>query len=228
MKINFGEKKSNVTFEVLDGKIFLKEMSFNGKTYLSYPKGNVNSYVYLLDGNYRRKQFGRYSLVGENLCYVNHFESENESGKTLTVVEKNQLIEVVTYYRLCSKYSTVQVYKEVKNITDKKLCLECVSPFTAAGTMNGNDKPNAKEKLPYLWKGHNTWCSEVGFERIDLNKEGLRAFEITKKCGKVNVSSNGTQTTSRYVPLGVLEKDNCGFFAFEIEPIGSWSYELEF
>ncbi|MBQ7349085.1 MAG: hypothetical protein IJW47_03730, partial [Clostridia bacterium] len=67
MKINFGEKKSNVTFEVLDGKIFLKEMSFNGKTYLSYPKGNVNSYVYLLDGNYRRKQFGRYSLVGENL-----------------------------------------------------------------------------------------------------------------------------------------------------------------
>ena len=80
---------------------------------------------------------------------------------------------------------------------------------------------------PTFWKAHNTWCCEAVFEKFDLKAEGFRGQERVKRAGKISVSSNGSQTTNRYLPLGVFEKEQYGYLMFEILPVGSWSYEIE-
>ena len=91
---------------------------------------------------------------------------------------------------------------------------------------------NSKKTLPYynrprFYKAHNTWCTEAIFEEVDLDQAGMRGKEQTKRCGRILVSSNGSQTTARYLPLGIFQKDGYGYFMFEILPEGSWSYEIE-
>lgn len=227
MDISLSNKFSNVELEVKDGSVFIKEMAFCGKSFIKDDNGCYNSKTFLFGRAYRGKQFHRYEQRGEVVEYVGHEFLSDDKKQTLIVTEKNDIIEVKSFYVLYNGNGVLECYKQVKNVADRDITLECVCSLAVSGIMNYGEKRTA-ENLPYFWKAHNTWCTEGGFERVDLKTEGLRAFEkSSRKDSKVCIFNNGTQTTNGYLPLGVLEKEGFGYLAFEIEPRGSWSYELE-
>ena len=243
MLINFGNEKTSLILEEKQGAIYIKELSFLGKPYASAPAGMQHSCVFLLGGSYRGKVYNRYNFGGEKLAFVKAEETQDDEKKTLTVEEQNEKITVKTIYTLYHNTAVLQCKKAVTNRTDKEIRLENVSPLTIKNVMTEtataelNEKEDAtsciqslktkKKKFPVLWKVHNTWCSEYAFERVDLEQEGLRCSYQRKRYGKIAVHSNGTQTTSRYLPLGVFEQEGYGYLAFELAPVGSWSYEID-
>lgn len=243
MAINFRNEKTALILEEKEGEVYIKELSFNGKAYSSAGEGMKHSYVFLVGQHYRGKIFNRYSLGGEKLQFVKAEEASDEEKKTLTVEEKNERILVKTKYTLYHNTAVLQCQKEVTNVGEEAVRLECVSALTLKNVMTTAADAELREEedatsciqsvktkkktFPILWKAHNTWCSECAFERVDLEQEGLRCSYKRKRYGKITVSSNGTQTTNRYMPLGVFEQAGYGYFGFELVPVGSWSYEIE-
>ncbi len=230
---------ATLRFEVKNERAYVTRISFSGKDYYNFPKGNVVTQMYLTDGVYPGKNYGKYCFGGENLLYVAHDLQKTEGEQVLCIEEKNEKVGVKTYFTLLDNGGVVNIYKEVTNISAEEFDLECVNVVTLTDILFFDCKSEIEaivEKIPHrfetedfpvLWKAHNNWCTEAVFEKIDLVKEGMRKADMTKRAGKYNVTSNGSQSTCRYLPLGILEKENYGYFMFEITPSGSWSYEIE-
>ncbi len=255
MNLTFGNNYTTIKFSVVDDRLFLQSIAFGGKNFIEYAKGMEHGRVFLVGGHYPDRLFNRYGGTSEKLQFVDFQEVKEENAKKLIVLEKNEKILVKTVYTLLKDSGTVSVYREVENISETEITLECVSPFTVKGIMldeiekaaqleiscekeqKTTDDPTAEisvnirrlvcGKLPYFWKANNTWHSEADFQRLDLNAEGMLCRDKMRRCAKISVTSNGTQTTNRYLPLGLFEKEEYGYFFFEIEPTGSWSYEIE-
>ncbi len=257
--IDFKNAFTHVRFEEKENALYIKSISFFGKEYIDYEKGIPHSFVFLVGEFYpSKKLFNRYGSIGEKFYFVGAKEVQFESKKQFIIEESNDKLKVKTIYTLYDNSATLSVKKEIINVTDTTLSLECASPLTLNGIMwdkQAETKENAqalsndidvttilspvgepltdgmrymqKYTAPNFWKVHNTWCCEAVFEKFDLKAEGFRGQERVKRAGKISVSSNGSQTTNRYLPLGVFEKENYGYFMFEILPVGSWSYEIE-
>ena len=86
---------------------------------------------------------------------------------------------------------------------------------------------NITSAVPYLWKAYNSWCNECSFEKIDAEKDGMRKFYLRNKTSALSVTSNGSASTYKYLPLGILEKEPYGYLMFEIFNNGCWSYSLQ-
>lgn len=242
-------KYTSINFILVENRLLLRSILFGRKVFVEYETGMEHGRVFLIGKNYLNKLFNRYGANGEILRFVDIKEQEKDGYKEYIVIEKNETILVKTVYTLFNDSATFSVYREVENISEKEIILECVSPFTVKGIMVSEEEkytlsseqmfgdPTAQigarvarakcERPPYLWTANNTWCSEADFQRRDLEIEGMLCRDKMKRCAKIAVSSNGTQTTNRYLPLGVLEKEGFGYLFFEIEPTGSWSYEIE-
>lgn len=246
-KMIFGNKYTKIEFLIQDQEIFIKSILFEGKEFVYYEKGIKHSNVFLVGEIYPRKIFNRYTIGGEELKVLGYMQENFENRDELTIEEHNDIIYVKTTYILYKNSAVLQCKKEVKNMSSKEIVLECVSPLTLKGIMLDNTNAEIKEQMdkeldptavvsetkrtqkqtfPWLWKCHNTWCSEGRFERFDLNTEGILGIEKTMRCGRIIVAGNGTQTTNRYLPMGIFEKPEYGFLMFEILPVGSWSYEI--
>lgn len=249
-KIIFKNDYTNVVFQCKENKIFIESIAFSGKEYVYHKEGMQHSNVFFLGKYYPRgKMFNRYEFGGEDLLFVGAKERQFDNKKELIVEEKNEKIFVKTIYELYDNSATLQCRKEIINLLNKTIYIESASPLTLKGIMVGDDnhmlsystdlegiedlttkigKVERRKKicLPWLWKAHNTWCSEACFEKVNLETEGLRAIHKQMRCGRIVVAGNGVQTTNRFLPLGLLEKENYGFFSFEILPVGSWSYEI--
>ena len=246
--ITFQNDYTKICFMLENQHFFIKSISFKGKEFIYYEQGIKHSNVFIVGEGYRQKIMGRYSLGGEELFFVSYIQEEYENKKELVVEEKNEKIYVKTIYSLYNNSAVLQCRKEITNLMQREILLENAAPLVLTGIMldektsgirmeafNEDDDPTAvvkevkqakKQTLPKFWKGHNTWCSEGCFECFDLETEGFRAMEKKERCCRIVVAGNGTQTTNRYFPVGIFEKENQGFFMFEILPVGSWSYEI--
>ena len=249
MEIIFENQKTRMEFAVEDKKIVIRRISFFGKDYVVFLAGMQHSYVFLIGEAYRRKIMNRYGVGGEELYFAGSTLEADENKQQLEIVEKNDRVLVVTTYTLYNDNATIICKKSLKNISGGALELECVSPLTVKGvfsnglnvgqpeTLDEIEDPTTRfdkahengdsDDLPYFWRVNSTWCSEGNFERIDLAKEGLRTKSWRSRFNKVLVHNNGTMTTNRFFPFGMLEKENLGYFAFELLPAGNWSYEIE-
>ena len=221
MNIELKNKNLDLSLNETDGKVYLSEIVFDEKNFIKCGKNIFNSYVYLFGSGYRGKQFNRYCKRGETLTYVCHEERSEKFGKTLIVTERNEKIEVTTFYNVYDEFTVLEAKKQVKNISDKEITLECVSPFCFSVPLNGG------KDFPVFYKPHNTWCCEFNYEKVNLNGGEFAPFTVADTSAKTSVSSDGTQTTNKYLPVGFLETKDCGFLAFEISPSGSWSYEID-
>lgn len=222
MNIDLKSSGVSVRFELKEEKIFFNGLGFDENDYIFSQNGTPLTYAFLLGGAYRGKQFQRYGAVGEALKYVKHDVYRTDGKIRLVVTEENERLSVTTEYVLYEKERVVETFKRVKNISEDKLLLDCVCPFAAKGIMQSSDK-----RLPFFYKPFNCWLSEANFEKTDLNEEGFAFYDKMTRYNKFNISSNGTQTTNRYLPMGVFENEESGFLAFELTPKGSWSYEIE-
>lgn len=249
IEIYLENDKTKIVFAVENDTVTVRRISFFGVDYISYPSGMQHSYVFLVGKVYTRKILNRYGVGGETLSYKGHRLYEESDRKRLTIAEENEFVRVMTTYMLYNDSATLECKKEVENVSEETLVLECVSPLTLKGVMpsgaagkvreaDENEDPTTHfetayqadecgDGLPYLWRVNNTWCSEGNFERLDLAKEGLRAKSRRARYNKIVVGNNGTMTTNRFFPFGMLEKAPYGYFAFEILPEGGWCYEIE-
>ncbi len=230
---------AKLCFSVKNDRVLIHRIAFGGKDYYNFEAGNWLTHLYLTDGVYPGKNFGKYCFAGESLSYVGHEIARTEGKQVLSVEEKNGSVYVKTYFTLLDSGAVVSVKKEVTNCSSRPLDLECVNVLTLTDVLFFDVKGPAvtdilriprrfeTEEMPKLWKAHNNWCTEAIFEKIDLAVEGMRRLDMAKRAGKYTVTSNGSQSTCRYLPLGIMEKEGYGYFFFEITPSGSWSYELE-
>ncbi len=252
--MNFSNGYTNILFkiEAADGKrrIFITEIIFDNKAFVRYEKGLSVSHVSLLGKKYS-KLFNRYASSGEIMYFVGASTREYAGKKELTVEEQNERIIVKTVFTLENDNGVLSVYASVTNVQEENITLECVAPLVLNGIMLDercenvqggvsseketgvdrtavfNDKTKScYNRRPRFFKVHNTWCMEAIVEEFDLDREGMRGKEYAKRCGRIVVSSNGSQTTARYLPLGIFQKDGYGYLMFEILPQGSWSYEI--
>lgn len=232
-------------------RILLTEITFGNKAFVRYEKGLPVSHVTIL-GNKYQKLFNRYASSGEMVYYVGKKTKEYKHKKELEIEEQNDQINVKTIFTLESDNGVLSVRSVVTNLREQNITLECVAPLVLNGIMlderetttqvdvlskdetfvdltavfNGRAKQKYHRR-PRFFKVHNTWCMETIVEEVDLDEAGMRGKEYAKRCGKIVVSSNGSQTTARYLPLGIFQKEDYGYFMFEILPEGSWSYEIE-
>lgn len=253
MEIRFSNEYTELVLEIRENKIFMRGLFCAGKPYAYTEQSLPHSFVFLIGEPYLGKNFSRYTREGEKFSYVGHKQVCVDGKKELIIEERNEKLSVRTIYSLFDDCGVLECRKEIVNVSEEEYDIECASSLIVQGVLpeamfnkadnasnvradmeeiavGGGNIVSAREKLvrlPYLWKGYNSWCAENSFERVDLRLEGLRGLGRIKKCGKITVSSNGTQTTCRYLPMGILEKENFGLLAFEIVPEGSWTYEIE-
>ena len=250
MTLKFGNAYTEIELEEKENCLFFKRITCFGTSYVYHTEGAAHSFIYLIGKNYVGKLFNRYGRMGEKLFYVNSQENSYDSYKEFIVYEKNETLSVKTIYTLYNNSAVLSCRKEVTSLSDEEILLECVCPLALKGIMvegttaglhiadNDNvdvtagfgGKSNlhiSDDELPALWKAHNGWFMEACFEKFDLKREGLRGKGRMKRTGKISVCSNGSQTTNRYLPLGIFEKKPYGFLMFELLPTGSWSYEIE-
>ena len=240
--------KTKIEFAIEKEQITIRKVCFFGEEYVNFPAGMQHSYVFIVGQAYRRKIVNRYGVGGEILRYKSHRFLQGENKKQLIVEEENERVVVITTYTLYENNATIECKKEVRNVSGQPFTLECVSPLTLKGVFLQGEVIQAEEPetvedpttrfdaahaegenddLPYLWRMNSSWCSEGNFERLDLAKEGLRTKAWRNRYNKILVHNNGTMTTNRFFPFGMLEKEKFGYLAFELLPTGSWSYEIE-
>ena len=238
----------SIILSVIEEKLLINKLTFNGQDYLDNQKGIANSYVHLSGGNYRGHFFGGYAKLSEILTYDSHQIIEENGIKKLITIEKNQNIKVKTVYTVEKDLSTLEVFKEVTNVSPVEQVVESATPICLNGIMDRKinfpketnnvdieyasplffgDRSYSENEPPYLWKAYNSWCSECLFEKIDTRQDGLRQFYKREKSTTLSVTSNCSSTTCRYLPIGILEKEPFGYFMFEIFNDGCWSYSLQ-
>lgn len=244
---------TRVCFEEKDDKVYLKKLTCWGVDYVSLANGSPLSNVFLVGQHGSGRNFCRYAKGCEVLQFVDYKLDKFEDKKVLLIIEKNDKIKVETYFTLFDNSAVLTCSKKIENISLQDYTIECASVINLINVMcydekyknNGNANNVAdfnfefqsnmsfagagyeSTGLPYLWKAHNSWCQEAVFERFDLTSEGLRAYDRFKRNGKISVVSNGSQSTSRYLPLGIFEREPYGYFMFELTTSGAWSYEIE-
>ena len=98
MEIILENQKARVEFSVVEKKIVIHKVSFFGKDYVTFPAGMQHSYVFLVGKAYRRKIMNRYGVGGEDLYFVGSTLETDDEKKQLEIVEKNNLVSVVTTY----------------------------------------------------------------------------------------------------------------------------------
>lgn len=224
MSLKLSNAYTDIEFCVENENVSIQTLSFFGKQQVNSKSKGTHSCVFLTGGAYFARHFDRNAVLGEKFTFVDSKLVQEIDKQKLIITEQSERLLVRSVYTLYKEFATLCVYKEVENISKEDIQIEGVSPLTLFGVMD-EDK-----KLPNLWKGYNTHCSEAMFEKTDLNAEGFRGFaraEVERK-GKYSVTSNGTQTTKQYLPMGILEKEGQGLLYFELSPEAGWHYELEF
>ncbi len=238
MEFKLSNQFADLGFEVKNDRTYINRIAFGGKDYYNFPAGNPLTYLFFTDGVYPGKNFCKYCKGGEDLLFVKQEVKVTEGKQVLSIEEKNDEVKVKTYFTLFDNSGVITVKKKITNVSERDIDLECINVITLTDVLFFDCKKQAGASLeiqslcdtsdiPKLWKAHNSWCAEAMFEKTDLAVEGMRKLDRLKRCNKYNVTSNGSQSTCRFLPLGILEKENYGYFMFEITPSGSWSYEIE-
>ncbi len=252
MTFQFGNEYATLHFEVKEERAYITKVIFFEKNYINGENGDVLSRIILTGGQYPGKLFSRYGgrKTFESLTYVTHSVRDEGDKSVLCIEEKNERLLVKSYFSIYKNSAVIATWKEIVNVSEKEFDIECANLLALTNVMTAavdarkrvrkteygeafssvlsfEEDGNPSNGLPYLWVAQNSWCMEAVFERMDLAAAGLRACDRFKRCGKICISSNGSHVTSRYLPLGILEREGFGMFMFELTPSGSWAYEIE-
>ena len=168
-----------------ENRIFIKELYFDGKQFVSTRNNLRHTNVSFIGTAYRKKLFNRYEIFGEDLLFVSAKQVDFSDKKQFIVEEKNNRVAVKTIYTLYSNSRVLAVKKEVSNISNDVLTLENCSPLTLNGIML--DKPEQAvavldkqedittkiasgaiddaqcNQVPVFWKAHKTFLAFPSF-----------------------------------------------------------------
>ncbi|MBS6441554.1 MAG: alpha-galactosidase [Coprobacillus sp.] len=224
----FGDKKLKLRFVIDDqNKIHLyDEPKYELTPNQKYLIENFSNPVEIsISGNKTTQHCGDrhiFTSESETLCYVSHSIKKTEYGKILKIHQKNQWIEVVSYYEFYQEAHTIHSFVKVKNIASSPITLEYVSSFAKKDMIGYYHYDTAELFVP-----HNSWYLECQWKAYRLLDIGIVSCNELKNFKKYCVSNTGAWSSKNYLPMGLLkDKKIKKSFLWQIEANGSWSYEI--
>lgn len=167
---------------------------------------------------------------GYLLTYVGMEDTRNETGRLLTVTQKDETTgaRVVSYLQFHEGTSTVRMHHDVINEGNEEQTLEYISSFYYLG-IEKEGKQSSDEKMKLIFACHG-WQKEMNFRTATFPQMGLGQTQptVTQRTSQTfELTNTGNWSTKRYLPMGYLENTeaDCGLY-WQIEHNGSWHAEI--
>jgi alpha-galactosidase len=165
--------------------------------------------------------------LGTLLRHVAHTESRTEHGRMLAVRQAAEGIEATVFLELLDDAdAAVRSRVEVRAV-DRTVVLRSVASLTMGFTQPGDgDRLAGWHRVHGTsdWFGEGRWARTalrgIGFPRLSTELAGDHDPR-----GHWSVTSDGTWSTGRHLPVAGLERDGLAF-AWQIEHNGAWRWEL--
>ena len=153
--------------------------------------------------------------------YVSHKVTDNEKGKELVIITKNDDLEVETHYLLYNSANAMTSFNVVKNIGNKPINLTFVSSFHQYGILPVNDMNT------YLYQATNSWHEEAQWQKHKVFDLGIFNGNGFTSMKRYCLNNTGSWSTKEYLPMLVLEnKRRNSATLIQVENNGSWHIEL--
>lgn len=168
---------------------------------------------------------------GYLLTYEGMRDEENETGRRLTIIQKDAQIthaRVETVMQFYRGTSVVRMWSTVTNEGSDVQCLEYLSSFCYTGiekegTLSSDGK--MRVRIPY-----NGWQKEMSVKEYRFGDLGLAQTQpgVYQRTSHVmEITNTGNWSTKKYLPLGYVENTQAHTALFwQIEHNGSWHYEI--
>lgn len=167
---------------------------------------------------------------GYLLTYVGMEDTRNETGRLLTITQKDETTgaRVVSYLQFYEGTSTIRMHHDVINEGTEEQTLEYISSFYYLG-IEKEGKQSSDEKMRLIFACHG-WQKEMNFRTATFPQMGLGQTQptvIQRTSQTFELTNTGNWSTKRYLPMGYLENTeaDCGLY-WQIEHNGSWHAEI--
>jgi len=231
MKLDLCENQLHIHFEVAeDGRVSLLHCSNRLFDEASIAEGTKHWFPAVevhLTGRDQDDHHGvkhTASSGSNSLKYQEHRYYDNETGKKLEIVLRDEEMQVTVHYQFYTGVSVIRAWTTVTNLSDHALGLEYVSSFSLTG-IGKESKEGVSERLK-LYIPHNSWCREVDWRKQSLTEAGLKKNSrfATKR---INISNTGTWSSKEYLPMaGLVDEELGNAYLWQIENNGSWQWEI--
>lgn len=167
---------------------------------------------------------------GYLLTFVNMEDGRNETGRKLTITQKDEMTgaKVISTWQFYTGTSTVRMQHQVINEGQQMQTLEYISSFYYLGIeKEGNASSDDKMRLTYAYNG---WQKEFNFHSYSFPELGLGQTQPTvnqRTSGTIELTNTGNWSTKKYLPMGYLENVEADTSLYwQIEHNGSWHAEI--
>lgn len=167
---------------------------------------------------------------GYLLKYVGMEDERNETGRLLTITQKDELTGalVKSYLQFYAGTSVIRMYNEVTNTGTEDQTLEYLSSFYYLGIeKEGEGSSDDKMKITIA---HHGWQKEMSFHTYSFSELGMAQTQpaVTQRTSKtIEFTNTGNWSTKEYLPMGYLENTAADTSLFwQIEHNGSWHAEI--
>jgi len=167
---------------------------------------------------------GRYadSAVGARLRYCGHSSRVDGPWQVLTVELADPVtgLAVSVHFQAADGVPVVRSWVGVRNAGDSPVAVEAVGSFVVSG-LAGLD---ALE----LWWAENDWLAECRWQRRPLREllvDVNRSAHQHDPRGRFAISSQGTWSSGRYLPMGALSGAS-GALVWQVESSAGWLWEV--
>ena len=156
---------------------------------------------------------------GEALKYVSH----SIEGDTLQIVQESGSVRSVICFQKYEESNAMRVTHIIRNISDKKICVNQVSAFVAYG-IDGNSIADLKRV--HFYRFYNSWHCECQPQRASLFESGLYS-DGWASFSRVYGFNKGSWSTKEELPQLIVEYgDKRGFSMAQIESANHWYWEI--
>ena len=156
------------------------------------------------------------------LKYVSHKITKLDDGSLLTIVQKNDICEVTSFYREYSEEKVIRCYSKIKNISNKEFWLEYISSFVQYGVVGFDRFDKATISIP-----NNSWFMECQWKKNTFQHLGIVSPNPIKTFKAYKISNTGMWSTKNYLPMGLIQdKKYHQNTLFQVEANGSWNMEF--
>ena len=227
-KFSFGNKAYKLNFVIDEDKIYLyDDDNLESLTPEQQRELKHNSVICEVQISGRKTEMhagDRHIGCSESksLKYVEHSIIDVDYGKQLEIVQRNDICEIRTFYRLYDEADTIQCYSRVKNISSINFSIEYISSFVKYGILGCDRYDKAIISIP-----NNSWFMECQWKKYTFQDLGIISPNIIKTFKSYKVSNTGSWSTKNYLPMVLIEDlKESRTQLYQIEANGSWSYEV--
>lgn len=186
------------------------------------------------DAHHGSKTVG--TLPAKRMKYVSHTDARNDLGRKLEITLEDGGLRAVWHAQFYDGAAAARVWTEVTNGSKEDVTMESVTSFALTGFCFGGIR--SWEERAELYVPDNSWGGECQWHKTSLPQRGLYSVlsrstapdpsgEQNASLRRLVLASNGTWSTSEYLPMGCLTDTETGTsFAWQTETHGAWYAEM--